>query len=426
MTLMNNTSLNDWIEGYLIDFLNESKERNLKGENIPVYSVTNKDGFVLQTDKFARAIHSINTKKYKVFRKHCFGYNPARINVGSIAINEEDSIGLLSPMYVVFNTKQNLSPLFLKYWVQTKDFNNDVINNTAGSVRESLNFSGFKHFKVNIPKSFTEQLLISEILQTTDDVINNIDKLIKKNENIHLGLLQDLFKYGIDENGQVRNINTHKFKHSVIGLIPADWEVKQLIEIYEIPSRNGLYKPASFYGSGYKMIHMPQMFKGIMVDTSEASKVNVTQQEYKRYSLKKDDILFARRSLSFEGAGLCAIVPEINEPLTFESSIIRVRVNPKLMNPHFVMYFLRSPQGYQLRRPFIREVAVSGVSSEDIEKFSVPCPTIKEQERVALIINAQISTIISLQQEKNKYLRIKIGLLNNLLTGKVRTKHLVS
>src|SRR6266576_967252 len=153
-----------WTQGALGDFIEESSERNKERLGLPVYSVTNERGFVPQMEQFARKIHSKDTVSYKVFRRGCFAFNPARINVGSIALNDVVDAGLLSPMYVVFVTKAMLQSSYLKHYTETYNFRRDVINGTAGSVRESLKFSAFQHFAFQFPASRLEQIRIAEIL----------------------------------------------------------------------------------------------------------------------------------------------------------------------------------------------------------------------------------------------------------------------
>ena len=79
----------------------ESRER-VKNQSIPVWSVSNKHGFVDPGAHFTKQVASEDTSNYKVIDKNFFAYNPSRINVGSLALNKKDTLGCVSPMYVVF------------------------------------------------------------------------------------------------------------------------------------------------------------------------------------------------------------------------------------------------------------------------------------------------------------------------------------
>jgi type I restriction enzyme S subunit len=267
-----------------------------------------------------------------------------------------------------------------------------------------------------------EQDFIADVLDAIDEAIAATEAVIAKLKHVRAGLLHDLLSCGLDEDGQLRDPVTHpeQFKDSPLGRIPREWAVKELNECYSAPSRNGLYKKASCYGYGHRMIHMPQMFKGIVVDVSDAVRVAVDPQELKRYELQAGDILFARRSLNFDGAGLCSMIDNLYERVTFESSIIRVRIDKDVIVPRFAVEYLRSPRGYLLRRRFIRQVAVSGVSSADVGHFLLPCPKFSEQESILAFLYSHDKEITINEAEKNKLESLKFGLQDDLLTGRVR------
>lgn len=207
-----------WEKTKLCSLITESKEKNYLKKKLPVFSISNKEGFILQSDFFSHNIHSKETTNYKIFKEYFFSYNPARINVGSIALCEDIKEGLLSPMYVVFKTNSNLIPKYLKYFIQTYKFNNQVINNVVGTVRESLNYSSLENFDLFYPKLIIEQKKIAEILETVDEEIEKTDGIIKKYERIKNGLMQDLFSKGITafqyEKAKLIQAITKAFKNS--------------------------------------------------------------------------------------------------------------------------------------------------------------------------------------------------------------------
>jgi type I restriction enzyme S subunit len=130
-----------WKRVRLGEIIEEIKDRKLKKNISTVLTVSNIEGLVDQTEFFGRNLSSENTSNYKIVNKWCFVYNPVRINVGLIALNDSYEYAIVSPMYSVFKTKEWLLPKYLSYWIQLPNFRYMVINNTAGSVRESLNFS---------------------------------------------------------------------------------------------------------------------------------------------------------------------------------------------------------------------------------------------------------------------------------------------
>ena len=180
----------EWRETKLGKFLKEKSDRNT--ENIElVLSVTNKFGFVTQVEYFDKSVASHNTANYKIVKRGNFAYNPSRINVGSIALLENYEIGILSPMYVVFECLKNLDNRFLKFWFQSHNFIGNLYKHLAGSVRESLNFKDMKTISIKLP-NLKEQQKIAEVLTACNDEIN---LLILKLENLKKqkqGLMQKL------------------------------------------------------------------------------------------------------------------------------------------------------------------------------------------------------------------------------------------
>jgi type I restriction enzyme S subunit len=330
--------------------------------------------------------------------------------------------GYCSTDILVLRCLDGVAPAFAGHVFQWEDVFAAASATAAGTKMPRMSWDDLKRFQVFRPSTTAEQSRIAAVLDTVDEAIAKTEAVIAKLKQVRTGLLHDLLTRGLDEHGQLRDPIAHpeQFQDSLLGWIPINWSVKELKDCYAVPSRNGLYKKATYYGSGHRMIHMPQMFKDITVDVADAVRVAVEAEELQRYSLDPGDLLFARRSLNLEGAGLCSIVPALDEPVTFESSIVRVRLDQNIILPGFAVEFLRSELGYLLRRPFIRQVAVSGVSSEDIGHFLVPCPKPDEQGRILTVLDSYDHGLRLYEAELRKLVHLKSGLMTDLLTGRVR------
>ena len=286
-----------------------------------------------------------------------------------------------------------------------------------------LEISGREFAAVSVPlPPLPEQRRIAEILDTLDEAIGATEEAIAKLRQVKQGLLHDLLTLGIDEHGELRDPDRHpeQFKDSPLGRIPKEWGAGSLAQFYASASRNGLYKPSSYHGRGPLMVQMGGIFRGAAVDFSDAGRVQVSASELQTFGLREGDLLFGRRSLVLEGAGRCALVRNLPEPATFESSIVRVRVDANRLRPAFAALYLQSGAAYLQRRKFIRQVAVSGVSGGDIAQFPMPQPPAEEQ---VLIESAHAAAEVRVDQEQRelKKLRtLKHGLMDDLLTGRVR------
>jgi type I restriction enzyme, S subunit len=102
-----------------------------------------------------------------------------------------------------------------------------------------------------------------------------------------------------------------------------------------IPSRNGVYKSQEHHGQGVKIVNMGEIFAYGIISNQEMKRLEMNDSEIEKSGLIDGDLLFARRSLVESGAGKCSLVENLSEPTTFESSIIRVRLNTQLSRPKF-------------------------------------------------------------------------------------------
>ena len=161
---------NDYIR--LGDFITPVSKRNKSNLPYKVMSVSNVRGFVPQSEQFAdREIASENTASYKIVAKDIFAYNPARINIGSIARFKGHYKGIVSPMYVCFSVTEELQPQYLEYFFQTRKFKNDVELRLEGSVRRCLNFDALCEIEIPL-LTLPEQVAISSAIDTVSRKIS--------------------------------------------------------------------------------------------------------------------------------------------------------------------------------------------------------------------------------------------------------------
>lgn len=153
-------------------YISQVSYRNKSNHLYKVMSVSNDRGFVPQSEQFAdREIASENTASYKIVSKDIFAYNPARINIGSIARFKEYDNGIVSPMYVCFSATGELLPQYLEYFFQTRKFRNDVELRLEGSVRRCLNFDALCEIEIPLLTSH-EQVTISSAIDTVNRKIS--------------------------------------------------------------------------------------------------------------------------------------------------------------------------------------------------------------------------------------------------------------
>ena len=182
----------EWKNTTLNEVIKEKTVKNKNNKINLVLSVTNKDGFVIQNEFFGKTIASKDLSNYKIVDKWDFAYNPARVNVGSISMLENFDVCIVSPMYVVFSINHEIIyKYFLKYWIQSHNFNGYIKSLSAGSVRSILSFDAMSTMKIKVP-SLEEQKKIAGLLSVIDEEIENLKKQLELRKQQKKGLMQRL------------------------------------------------------------------------------------------------------------------------------------------------------------------------------------------------------------------------------------------
>lgn len=175
----------DWNKKTLDSILTKNKKKNKNLEVTNIESISNKKGFVSQKLQFEDYIvASEDISKYTVVDVGQFGYNPSRINVGSIAYKDvTQSTSIISPLYISFSVNNELYDKFLIEWFNTDQFESQRKYLSEGGVRETLSFEALTKMTINYPQR-NEQLKIVNLLKYLSDIIEI--------QNIKLELLESL------------------------------------------------------------------------------------------------------------------------------------------------------------------------------------------------------------------------------------------
>ena len=175
----------------LKDILIKWNEKNKDGSIDYVESISNKYGFISQSDQFEdRNVASKDLKNYYVIRKNVFGYNPSRLNVGSLALKENDNTSVVSPLYECFTTTQNNK--FMLEWFDSKYFRKGTLSKFEGGVRNTLNFTNLCEIEINLPP-LDKQNKFANYLYNFDKRIQLEELKLNKLNMMKKGLMQNMF-----------------------------------------------------------------------------------------------------------------------------------------------------------------------------------------------------------------------------------------
>jgi type I restriction enzyme, S subunit len=175
-------------------------------------------------------------------------------------------------------------------------------------------------------------------------------------------------------------------------------------KLFNGPVRNGLYKSKEFQGHGVRLVKMNQLFgeRRIRSNADGYDRIELSEQEKQTLLLAKNDLLFSRTSVVADGVGKCSLVLEADEELTWDSNIIRVKLDPNLACAEFYFYFFNAPEGRDAVKKLSSGAAVTTITGSGLAASLVPAPSLPAQRRIAGILSAYDELI------ENNQRRIKI------------------
>ena len=175
--------MSKWAKAKLGDYIQEYSERNKDGAKIPVYSVTNSNGFC--TEYFSKEVASKDKTTSKIVKKGCFAYNPSRINVGSVDWLRNEEAVIVSPLYNVFSVKNGLYQQYLYYYLKSSVGLYYIKELATGSVRDNLKFDILSEFSIPLPPLETQHQIaenldkVTRLIDLCNNILERFDLLVK-------------------------------------------------------------------------------------------------------------------------------------------------------------------------------------------------------------------------------------------------------
>lgn len=237
--------------------------------------------------------------------------------------------------------------------------------------------------------------------------------------------MQDLFRYGIDEQGNLRSEKTHRFKDSPLGRIPEEWEVKELYQIVEkIADKD--HKTPDYIKNGIPIISPKYFTWNEKIDFTNCKAISLAEHltNRKRTDIKTDDIIFTRIGA---GLGKSCIVTKGMPDFSILHSAAMIRINNSYILPHFLLYSLKTEYLQKQILDGIQSIGVPDLGMDKMLNLLIKVPKIfQEQSMITDVLTFLDETLEKEQSYKQKLYLVKQGLMNNLLSGKVWVNHLIS
>ena len=291
-----------------------------------------------------------------------------------------------------------------------------ILGKNISSEGYKRHFSKLRDQKFFIPRDLKEQQKILLMLSNVDDTLQKTNQLIQKTELLKKGLMQKLLTKGIGHT---------KFKKIEWGYnreikIPKEWEFVSLESSVLFQEGPGL-RDWQFTTNGVKVINIGNIVDG-KLDISTTTRY-ISQEEfdkkYTHFALDENDIVISSSGWSY---GKIAIVKKSDLPLMLNTSVIRFKsLNDKIIQK-FLFSFLSSVFFKKQIEYQITGIDIPNFGSSHLKKMKIILPPINEQEQIASIVSNVDSQIQKEKLQKSNLEILKKGLMQKLLTGKIRVK----
>jgi len=390
------------------DISNSGTHRLLRGINITEGEIRHNDDI----DRFFNNDVSSLNKYFLEIGDLVIGMDGSKVGKNSALITQNDKGALLVQRVARLKSIGNkVSTSYLYLFINSLFFTKYVDGLKTNSAIPHISAKDIKSFLIPIPLTYAEQIVIATVLSDVDALIAALDKKITKKQQIKQGAMQQLLT-GKKRLPGFRGEN--KFKQTEIGFIPEDWNMVSVGDITKF-HKQGYYTKENYKENGEYYLLRGTDMQNPKIDLSSTPKINVSQYDYEAYKVLNGDFLFVRSG----AIGRYGIADENTPKSIFGSYLINFRFIEDI-NAKYFGYFYESEISICQLYSIIQGGANLNINAENIKALKIPLPPLAEQIGIAQILTDMDNEISQLEADRNKYEQIKAGMMQQLLTGKIR------
>ena len=364
------------------------KDKNKNQHSYRAFSISNIKGFIAQDEQFGKDNTYSKTDKSTnyIVKPGMFAYNPARINVGSIAYQNQTEPVLVSSLYEIFQTNSKIDDSFLMNWFKTSLFNRQIKRLEEGGVRQYFFIDKMKETEIKLP-SISEQNQISKLLQLVN---KNLDLQQRKLELLSLikkTIIKHLFKL---KNSDSLNL---KFKTSC-----SQWNSKKLGEIAKFINGRA-FKQSELLNKGkYPVLRVGNFYTN---DKWFYSDLNLNKNKY----ADKGDLLYTW-SATFG--------PHIwkGSKVIFHYHIWKIDFDPSTVNKTFLFYFLEADKENLLTNS--NGSTMIHITKSNMENKIINLPQFSIQQNIGTFLSNLDYLINQVKIKSKQLIQLKRFLLQNM------------
>lgn len=365
-------------------------------DNFSILGISNEIGMYDAYDKKGEEFN----QSYKVVKDGFIAYNPYRINVGSIGIKTPHLKGnLISPAYVVFSCKETILPEFLFLLMKTKKFNEQVKENTSGSVRQNLTYDALATIKIPIPP-----------IPVQIEIIETYYTMIRKAKSIVKTSWVKMDQHYIDSL-KAKNYQYNPLSEYMFGFVDfrklTRWDswvsdTGLVSEKYDVVPFGELVIGSPQYGANVKGVDTPCDYRYVRItdindDGCLNEDIKYPETIEKDYILHENDFLIAR---SGNTVGKTFLYKSEIGPAIFAGYLVRYILNQEVVLPEYLLFYTKTAI---FKSWIIKNQRVAGqpnINGQEYLSFPVVLPPLEKQYEIVSSAK-KIADQIKLEQNQS-------------------------
>jgi len=258
-----------------------------------------------------------------------------------------------------------------------------------------------------------ERKAIVEVLSCVDLAIQKTDEVVAKTERLKKGLMQKLLTEGIG----------HKeYKDTEIGKIPKEWNVVGLGSLVRVQG-GFAFKSQDYVKDGVPLVRIANVSFGHIEFADLAKLPHDYLKQYSEFALEENDIVIVLTRPITEGGMKAGMIERIHTPALLNQRVGRFRIRDNSQtSPDFLFQAIFSDDFIRQVQRGLATMNQPNISTKEMERFTIALPPFEEQTRIAETLSTADGKLGIERREKAKLERIKQGLMDLLLSGKIRVK----
>jgi type I restriction enzyme S subunit len=325
-----------------------------------------------------------------------------------VIVNEEFEFSIKNVALLKFSIATDLNNVFALNILKSSIVDNQFKKMSNGGVLKFVALGNIRNLLFPIP-DYSEQQRIAEILSTVDAKIEIIDQQISETQELKKGLMQQLLTKGIGHT---------EFKDSVLGKIPKSWEV---LKVRDTCSLKGgfAFKSSDSCEHGIRWVKIANVGVNKIKWNDESFLPHRFEIQHRDFVLNEGDIILAMTRPILNGKLKIARISKFDSGSLLNQRVGRILENNNL-NKDFAYQVFNSFLFISAMEKELVGTDPPNISSSMFEELNIALPPLKEQVEIAEILTSYDQKLEVLSEKKTTYQEMKQGLMQQLLTGKVR------